>query len=133
VDRQARGTLTNFASWSSIKETGIDDALLAFGLKGNIGDRDNITYGGKSINIQEGQFVAGDFGSWREFLWDWSTKTAYQLDIHTHRGSQAFANPTFTLVPAPGGGQAIVITQFIPSEKSAQGEAGELIYYKKLK
>lgn len=133
VDRQARGTLTDFTTWSSQKETEIDDALLAFGMKGNIGDRDNIHFLGKSINIHDGQFIAGDFDSWRAFLWDGSTKTAIQLNIRTHKGSQTFANPTFTLLPAPGGGQAIVVTHFIPSENSAPGEAGELIYYKKWK
>ena len=132
VDRQARGTLTNFTSWTSQAETEIDDALLKYDLRGNIGDRDHIIFRDVSINIQEGQYVRLDFGSWRPFLWDWSTKTARQLNIRTHGGSKAFANPTLTLLPAPGGGQALAVTLFVPSENSAPGEAGELIYYKTL-
>jgi hypothetical protein len=130
VDRQARGTLTNFDSWSSHTEPAIDNAMLAFGLRGNIGDRDYLVFRGETFNIHEGQSVKNDFGSWRLFFWDWATGTARQLTVQTHGGSLSFANPSLTLVPAPGGGQALVVSIFIPSENSAAGEAGQLIYYK---
>ena len=132
VDRQARGTLTNFNAWTAQEESGIDEALLEYGLKGNIGDRDQISFRGKEINIHEGQNKHGDFGSWRLFLWDGANGQSVPLEMRTHGGSQAFANPAYTLLPAPGGGQALVVTVFVPSENSAPGEAGELIYYKKI-
>jgi len=132
VDRQARGTLTNFTAWVSQEAPGIDDALVSLGVRGNIGDRDNILYGGRSFNIHEGQLIKGDFGSWRPFLWEEASGAVRQLTIHTHQGSQSFANSSFTLVPAPtGAGQeALVVSHFIPSENSAPGEAGQLIYYR---
>ena len=129
VDRQARGALVDFKTWSADKETELDAALLAFGLQGSLGDRDALTFEGKHINLQEGQLTAGDFGTWKIYLWDWDSQQAYPLEIRTHRGSGAFANPTITRLPAPGGGEALAITLFIPSENSGKGEAGELIYY----
>jgi hypothetical protein len=35
-------------------------------------------------------------------------------------------------VKAPGGGVAVVVTMFLPREGAASGEAGELIYYRKV-
>lgn len=131
VDRQARGTLTNFTTWTSQDGTEIDAALTTLGVRGNVGDRDNITYRGRSFNIQEGQFTEGDFGSWCPFLWEETTGAVRQLTIRTHQGSQAFANSSFTLVPAPtqDGQAALVVSHFIPTENSAPGEAGQIIYY----
>src|SRR5207244_739086 len=81
--------------------------------------------------LVEGQLVNGDFGSWRTFLFSWPTG-AKRLDVHTNGGSTAFANPTFSRVRAPTGGPAVAVTMFLPREGAAPGEAGELIYYKKL-
>jgi hypothetical protein len=133
VDRQARGTLTNFKTWSSRTEDEIDKALLDFGLRGNIGDRDHIVFRGESFNLIEGQYTKNDFGSWRPFLWDRGAGTARQLIIHTHNGSLSFANPSVTRVPSPdGGGEVIVVSFFMPGENSEPGESGQLIYYQKL-
>jgi hypothetical protein len=133
VDRQARGVFKDFRTWTSEKQSEIDSALLEYNLKGNIGDRDRCSFLGRNFNLQEGQFIGGDFGSWRVFLWEEASGEATQLEILTHGGSQAFANPTCTLLTGPEGGQALVVTLFIPSENSALGEAGELIYFKNLK
>jgi hypothetical protein len=129
VDRQQRGTLKNFSSWTTSKQQGLDNAILHWGIHGNIGDRDAITFRGLQFDIIEGQFTKGDFGSWRSFLFDFQTGNADQLAIRTPGGSTAFANPSFTRVTAPGGRDALLVTLFLPSEGAAPGEAGELIYY----
>lgn len=135
VDRQARGTLTTSgsnSSWTTHVETKLNQALLATGdVKGNIGDRDNMLWGGRSYNLHEVQLAKRDFGTWRIDLYDWSTNVATRLAIKTDRRSTAFSNPTFTNVKSPRSNrQAVVVTLFVPSEGAASGEGGELIYYK---
>jgi hypothetical protein len=132
VDRQARGTLENFSSWSAHVDSGLNGALEAFHPGGNIGDRDYLRLASGSYNIHEVQFTKGDFGSWRVYLFDWLTGVALPLPIHTHRGSTAFANPTFTSLPSPAGRPALLVTLFIPSQGAATGEGGELIFYREL-
>jgi acid phosphatase type 7 len=131
VDRQAAGTLTNFNSWSAwvtdVPNVAIEDA----GATGNIGDRDSMFFDGVQYRLSEGQLVKGDQSSWRPFLFSW-TNGVKELAVHTHRGSTSFANPTFTQVKTPSGAPAVVATMFLPLTGSAPGEAGELIYWKKL-
>lgn len=129
VDRQARGTMTNWNSWSSSAQTQIDNAMLYWGVGGNIGDRDNINYNGYSFNFHEAGGDNSNFGSWRVFLYDFQTGNADKLSIRTDAGSLAFANPTIAQMTV-NGQQAIVCTLFIPSENSQGSESGELIYYK---
>lgn len=131
VDRQARGT-TNWKLWSSAPQPQIDNAILVYGVHGNIGDRDGyLNFKNYNFGLIEGQNTKGDFGTWRCYLYDYQTGNADKLNIHTDGGSQAFANPTFTILTVDGQ-PAIVITQFIPSQLAGPGEAGELIYYKKI-
>lgn len=132
VDRQARGTLSDFASWSAHVDSGLNGALEAFHPGGNIGDRDYLGLAGGGYNIHEVQFTKGDFGSWRAFLYDWGTGLAAQLAIHTHHGSTAFANPTFTSLLSPSGRPALLVTLFIPAQGAAPTEGGELVYYREL-
>ena len=131
IDRQAVGTLTNFSSWNADVPQDPNADVQAAGAQGSIGDRDSIAFGDGIFRLIEGQLVKGDFSTWRNFLYT-SGGGAKQLSIHTHRGSTAFANPTATWVKAPGGGIAIVFTQLIPLSGAAPGEAGELIYYRKM-
>ncbi len=128
-DRQQRGQLTNFSSWSTAAQPNYDNALLYWGVGGNIGDRDQAVFRGYSFGLIEGQFTKGDFGSWRTFVYDYQTGNADQTTIRTDGGSTAFANPTVTALNAPNGQPAIVVSLFIPSEGAAAGESGELIYY----
>ncbi len=129
-DRQQRGTLTNFGSWTTSAQPNFDNALLYWGVGGNIGDRDQAAFLGYSFGLIEGQYTKGDFGSWRAFLYDYQTGNADQTAIHTDGGSTAFANPTLTALKTPSGDRAMLVTLFVPSEGAAPGEAGELLYYK---
>jgi hypothetical protein len=132
VDRQARGTLRNFSSWSAHPDIRLNAALEAFHPRGNIGDRDYLPLPGSGLTIHEVQFTKGNFGSWRAYLYDWSAKQASRLAVRTHRRSAAFANPTFTSLVSPRGRPALLVTLFIPTEGSAPGENGELVYYREL-
>ncbi|CAF3769714.1 unnamed protein product [Adineta steineri] len=133
VDKQARGTLKNFGLWTQFrKQPNFDNALLHYGVQGNIGDRDTITnFDNYEFTAIEGQYGRKDFGTWRTFIFDPQTGNADQVDVITDGGSQAFANPTMTLTTWKGQ-QILIVTLFVPSELSAPGEAGELIYYHKL-
>jgi hypothetical protein len=132
VDRQAHGTLRDFSSWSAHADAGLNGPLEAFRPGGNIGDRDYLPLPGGGLNIHEVQFTKGDFGCWRVYLYDWSARQASPLAIRTHRGSSAFANPTFTSLVSPAGRPALLVTLFIPSQGAAAGEGGELVYYREL-
>lgn len=132
VDRQARGTLSGFAHWSATPQPALDAPFEAFGPRGNIGDRDNLAFAGASYNLHEVQFTKGDFGSWRTYLYEWTTGRASPLAVRTHRGSTAFANPSATVLTAPSGRPAVLTTLFIPVQGAAKGEAGELVYYREL-
>ena len=132
MDRQARGTLRQFdpTTWSTSTAPGADSVVLGAGASpnGHIGDRDAGFYDGQGQRLYEAQLVAGDFGSWRNFLWAGGGAT--QLAIRTHGGSRAFANPTYTPLNLPTGQPGVVVTQFLPVSGSVQGEAGELVYYR---
>ena len=128
-DRQQRGQLTNFSSWSTAAQPNYDNALLYWGVGGNIGDRDQAVFRGYSFGLIEGQYTKGDFGSWRTFVYDYQTGNADQTTIRTDGGSTTFANPTVTALNAPNGQPALLVSLFIPSEGAAAGESGELIYY----
>jgi hypothetical protein len=133
VDRQARGTLHHFdpGRWAPQASSSVDAGILAAGASpdGMIGDRDGGGYDGAYHRLIEAQLgAAGDFSTWRNFLW--TGGTAAQLSIRTHGGSQAFANPTFTPLPLPNGEPGVVVTQFVPQSGAAAGEAGELVYYR---
>jgi hypothetical protein len=135
VDRQARGTLTGFAHWTAAADPGLDAVVMrsaaAAGerIGGNIGDRDHIRYMGADYDLVEAQGREGDFGSWRVYLVDRSAMTAQRLQVVTHGGSTAFANPTATCLRDPVGRDAVMVTLFLHVEGAAAGEAGSLLYY----
>ena len=132
VDREARGTM-NWRGFSASAQDKLDNALLYWGVRGNIGGRDGyLAYGGYQFGLIEGQYTKGDFGTFRSFVYDYQTGNADPLAVHTHGGSRAFANPKFTNVTVDGQ-PALVVTLFLPSEGAAPGEAGELIYYRKIR
>ncbi len=133
ADRQARGTLINFNQWTDArKQPNVDNAILYYGVQGNIGDRDALSdFKGFAFTIIEGQFKPKDFGTWRTFVFDPQTGNADQVSVVTDGKSQSFANPTMTLTTWKGQ-PILIVTLFVPSEQSAPGEAGELIYYHKL-
>jgi hypothetical protein len=132
VDRQARGTLTGFRRWFARPEPELDAAILAHGVRGNIGDRDALTFQGERFTVAEGQQIKGDFGSWRPYLYVHRTGTAVPLTLRTPGGSRAFANPAVTTLNGPSGEPALVVSMFVPGENSAAGEAGQLIYFRAL-
>jgi hypothetical protein len=126
VDRNARGTLTNFSSWSSQPANDINSALL---VGGNLGARDSLNFSGYPFTLYEAQVVAHDWSSWRTYLYDETAKTMTLVQPQTTAGSYAFANPKATTIIDPRGRRALVATMFIPAEGAAGNEAGPLIYW----
>ena len=134
VDRQARGTLAGFRSWTAATDPALDAAVeraaAAAGerIGGNIGDRDHLRHLGRDYDLIEAQGRRGDFATWRVYLHDRTAGTTERLEIVTHKGSTAFANPTATPLRDPAGREAIMVTMFLPLEGAAPGEAGSLLY-----
>ncbi|KAJ7906239.1 hypothetical protein B0H13DRAFT_719256 [Mycena leptocephala] len=130
VDRQQRGNLTNLNHWVTSPRPDVDNAILFWGVQGNIGDRDAVALDGFEFQVIEGQGTLGDFGSWRTYLYDFSTGNADRANVVTAHGSTAFANPSISNINVDGQ-NAVMVGLFIPSEGAAPGEAGQLIYYRK--
>ncbi len=136
LDRQARGRLTNFRTWTAAGDHSADDLLSAAAaarsrvVSGNIGDRDTVVFDNVRYTVYEVQYSKNDFASWRLYLRNWQTGAATQLPVSTHGGSTAFANPTVSNVISPSGQPSVVATLFVPSEGAAAGEAGQLVYYR---
>jgi hypothetical protein len=134
VDRQAHGTLTGFRTWTATTDPELDAAVeraaAAAGerIGGNIGDRDHLRHLGRDYDLIEAQGRRGDFATWRVYLHDRTAGTTERLEIVTHKGSTAFANPTATPLRDPAGREAIMVTMFLPLEGAAPGEAGSLLY-----
>lgn len=129
-DRQLMATLTNFKRWKAVRRPEVDEALLRWGVGGNIGGRDPVTFLGHPYSVIEGQHLKGDFGSWRTYVYDYATREAEPTHVRTDGGSTAFANPHVTVLTAPDGRRALAISLFVPGEGAAPGEGGQLIYYR---
>ncbi len=146
-DRQARGT-TDWKSWKGADQPLLNRAVLLQGYMGSIGDRDVIEFRGHQFTFLEGQFVQGDWRTFRVLLYDEQTGAADRIAfsghaspdlppeppsvhvfIHTHKGSSSFTNPTISEVVIHGQ-RALVVGLFIPSEGARGDEAGQLIFYK---
>jgi hypothetical protein len=131
VDREALGTLTNFATWQARADASVNALFTNLGtIHGNVGDRDAFFYQGEPYSLIEAQYTKNDFGSWRPYLFDRTLHSLTLLTLHTQGGSTAFGNPRYTDLTLPNGQQGFVSTEFLFSEGAAPGEGGELIYYK---
>jgi hypothetical protein len=136
VDRQATGTITNWSgtgtaptgcSWAAQAAPGRDDAPIAAGFTGNIGDRDTFDLNGFRWRVTEAQQRPGDFSAWRPFLTA-QNGTSRQLHIVTPNDSLSFGNPTATVLTL-GSQRVLFSSEYVFSEGAGQGEAGPLIYY----
>jgi hypothetical protein len=130
VDRQGRGTLTGFRQWRTRRERYLDAVLEGHGTAGNIGGRDRFVWDGRAYLLIEGQLRRGVWESWRTFLYDESTGTATPLQIRSHGGSVAFANPSATVLTLPSGEPGLVVTSYLFHSGAAPGEGGPLLYYR---
>lgn len=141
ADRLATAVLTNFFQWQARPAPQLDDAIMDAPFlhsgftqppRGNIGDRDQIILDGVRLELQEAQYVAGDYSSWRPFLIDPRGGVARPLEIVTNGGSKSFGNPTATFLKAPSGRDAVLVTLYVFKEGAAPGELGPLVYYREL-
>jgi hypothetical protein len=116
IDQQQHGTLINFSTWVTAPAQQINNAILSWGVAGNIGDRDALNYRGFNFELIEGDLQAGNWADWDIYCYDFQTGNADQLGIKTAGGSTSFANPRITRLTAPNGQPAVVVTIFIPSQ-----------------
>ncbi|MEY2443340.1 MAG: hypothetical protein QOJ46_2766 [bacterium] len=139
ADRLATGVLTGFNKWQARPAPYLDSELQNAPFlhaeyttppRGNIGDRDQIVLDGVRLELQEAQYVPGDYSSWRPFLIDPRGGFPRPLQIVTAGGSKSFGNPTATALTAPSGRPAVLVTVYVFSEGAAPGEIGPLIYYR---
>ena len=135
VDRQARGTYDlRTGTWKPRIRPDVDARLLAAGADtdGNIGDRDASFFppAGARRGIYEAMTEprSAGFRSWRCFVAEDGAVT--QLEVRTHAGSTACANPTVTNATLPSGRRGLIVTYFIPVEGAGRNEAGTLIFWR---
>jgi hypothetical protein len=132
VDRAAKGVLRGWQDWRTEVDEGINRAVEAYGVRGNIGGRSRFTYAGQTYYVQEGQGGKNDWASWRVYLMEGAetngVRKAVPIPMKTHGGSKSFANPHVTRLQEPGKPTRFFVSLFMPSEGSARGESGELVY-----
>ena len=138
LDRLATGVLTDFSNWEVRAQPDFDDDLLKLKSfhrgfsappRGSIGDRDQIIFDGVRLELQEAQYIPGDYSSWRLFLIDPRYRVPRPLEIDTGGDSRSFGNPTATALTSPSGHRAILVTMYVFTEGAARSEAGPLVFY----
>jgi len=128
VDQLAFGTLKGFKSWKSESSDKINQALIANGWQGNLGDRDRFNWNDQAFYLQETQGKRGDWSSWRINLCDAHGMPIRTLQFQTDQQSTSFANPNATWVMDAMHQRQLVVTLFLPSEGNHSTEAGTLLY-----
>lgn len=128
VDQLAVGTLKNFKSWKAAPLEEANAALRRQGWRGNLGDRDLLSWRDTTYFLQEIQRKRGDWSSWRIALCNRDSMPIRVLSMRTHARSNAFANPNVTWVSDSSKQRKLVVTLFLPSEGNAPSEAGTLLY-----
>ncbi|QDU58228.1 hypothetical protein Pan181_44610 [Aeoliella mucimassa] len=128
VDRLARGRLVAFEQWSAKPDASLNRKFTKLGARGNFGSRDLFSWAGEAYCLQEIQLAPQDWSSWRVYLCNPTGEPIEELKIQTHQGSRSFANPHAEPVTLSDGTRAVLVTAFMPSEGSAAGESGELLY-----
>jgi hypothetical protein len=138
LDRLATAVLTDFTTWEARPQPELDNDLLRLKSfhkgfsappRGSLGDRDQIIFDGVRLELQEAQYIPGDYSSWRLFLIDPRNRVTRPLEIETGGDSRSFGNPTATALTAPSGRPAILVTMYVFAEGAARGEAGPLVFY----
>jgi hypothetical protein len=138
LDRLATAVLTDFNTWETRPQPDLDNDLLKLKSfhkgfsgppRGSIGDRDQIIFDGVRLELQEAQYIPGDYSSWRLFLIDPRYRVPRPLEIETGGDSRSFGNPTATALTAPSGRPAILVTMYVFAEGAARSEAGPLVFY----
>jgi hypothetical protein len=132
VDRAAKGTLRGWQEWSAEPDATVNQAVEAFGVRGNIGSRARFTHRGQTFYLQEGQGAKNDWASWRVYLLRGDERNgkrdAVPVPIKTPGGATSFANPGIVLLLEPGKPPRFWVSLFLPTQGNPSGERGELVY-----
>lgn len=136
LDREGLGTLTGFSTWTETRDDQMNTMLTNAGYPGKHGDRRQFAYQGYSWRIYEAQNQnanLNDFTSWRPVLDDIGAGQLDAVVMQTAAGSTSFGNPVVRILHAPDGqGEVMAVTMFVFGEGAAGGEAGDLVFYKRL-
>ena len=148
-------------SWVAEPHHAYNHRAMAVGVSGNIGGRHRLAVndvgthdGGSaptttSIILQEGNvqlppLLPTDWASWRVWLYrDGLNHTLTMLNVQTHSKSLSIANPWADVLECPfrncsaesregSAGMCLVVGYFIFGEGAAHGEAGQLLFYKRI-
>jgi hypothetical protein len=163
VDQVAYGSLSSFGPTSmeptfsgQHRADVYDDLFIKNGAIGNIGQRKAGTVLGTHICTQEaniGKMPPTIWQDWRVWLYYFAADEGVtpmgtsgnvtQMALKTHKGSTAFGNPSWQILPCPGGAadgggsaaaaaECIFISYFLFGEGAKPGEAGVLAFVKSL-
>jgi hypothetical protein len=129
-DLNAIGMLTRWEQWETRPDHCLNESIAAFGLKGNIGDRDEFLFKNEPFMIIEGQKTFNNFGTWQCYLYHNGNNKAWHIPFKTHHRSVNFANPTVSVLNV-NSRDVLFFSLFIPSEKATPNEKGTFIgfYY----
>jgi len=152
VDQQAVAVLEDFGkSWTTMPLTTVNEWVLADGYQGKVGARETFQLEATGTQVWaalEAQETLDAWDSWRILVGDGLGYIA--ANIKTSGGSSSLANPSVRSSTLNTNGNArgrthkgfrsgqasatrdsagpLVVTLFVPSEGSAPGESGELVY-----
>ena len=156
VDQVAQATLKSFGptviepQFNSSQATGYNNAFIALGAKGNIGQRMAGTVNGVRVIAQEANFGPMPptvWQNWRVWLYfpqkeegvfPTGAGSIEQLTPQTNKGSCAFGNPAFAVLDCPENNSSsfpklcLFVSYFIFSEGAAPNEAGVCTFYSEL-
>eukprot|EP00756_Hemistasia_phaeocysticola_P058758 Hpha_TRINITY_DN35413_c0_g1::TRINITY_DN35413_c0_g1_i1::g.83401::m.83401 len=154
-DQVAQGRLVSFGPTtvaprvvSTAKAERYDELFISQGAIGNIGQRAPGVLLSDHISVQEanvGSQPPTVWADWRVWLYSFNSHegevpsgqgSVRMLNVTTHGGSTSLGNPSWHVVPCPGGvkgGQGcLFVSYFIFGEGAAPGEAAVLAFYKAL-
>jgi hypothetical protein len=135
LDREAFGTLTNWSTWTTSKDTARDTALTNAGFPGKHGGRSDVVWRGARFSLGEAKNMVDNtnvFTSWRLALYDYTFQSAYPVTLnlaYANTSSPCVGNPKASaMTDTTTGGNVLVVTAFFFSECAAPSHSGELMY-----
>ena len=130
VDKQAKGTLTNFASWTAVTDSGTNSALESRGYP-DIGKREYFQVGATVYELVEADVTTpytANWDTWRTFLINKNTGEVRQLAPNIAGGAYSVGAPTASFLTLPDGTPAVAFAYFLFSQGAAQTPSGPHMY-----
>ena len=135
LERTGVGVVRDFRSWTAQPDTALDQGLDRRGLSGDHGQQRQFTIDGRTWRILAAQDLgesrSGGVAGWQIGLQAVNGGQVYAIKLGTVSGALAtsFGHPVARVLPAPGGGQALVVSVYVFGSGPARADAGELLYW----